>query len=255
MTGFADGSRTQDLALLERPASAGGRGGRRLVVVACDRRRRLFRAEAPRRRLQSRRRLRPAEAGGEDGRLADVRTRPRAHPLLPAKHLDPPSARPSGASRRASCSSSSRSSSRAASTSWTRTGLSTRSTPARATRVEAQDRHPERVVARLLATAACSPSTSSPSRRWRFARTAREQGAVAAPAARAQRVIAARPRREGDLRLRVRRHLRPRREDGQDAGPSHRGRGEGRPGVRQGHRSSPTTTRARCGRSTPRTGK
>ena len=65
---------------------------------------------------------------------------------------------------------------------------------------------------------------------------ARQQGAVAPSAARAQRVLAARPRRQGDLRLRVGGHLRPRREDRQDQMDRVNGRPrEGRPGVQRRH--------------------
>ena len=123
-----------------------------------------------------------------------------------------------GASRRASCSSSSRSWSRTGSTSWTRTGRSTRSAPTRARSSGS---------ARSGSLNASSPAyCRRPAVRGQpraaagggaRAAQARKQGAVAPPAAGPQRVLAARPRRQGDLRLRVRRHLRPRREDRQDA--------------------------------------
>ena len=119
-------------------------------------------------------------------------------------------------------------------------------------RVEAQDRVPERIVARLLGRPPVRRQPRAAPGGGTRAAQARQQGAVAPPAAGAHRVVAAGPRGQGDLRLRVGRHLRPRREDGQDqVDREHGRRRQGRSGVRRRHRLRRPTTPARSARSTP----
>ena len=102
--------------------------------------------------------------------------------------------------------------------------------------VEAQDRVAERVLARLCGRPAVRRQPGAAPGGGASAERARQQGAVAPSAARAQRVLAARPRRQGDLRLRVGRHLRPRREDRQDELDGVNGGAvKGAPGVQRRH--------------------
>ena len=258
MTGSADGSLARDLALLERaPPACRGRqravvvvGGVALVAYLVTKRpgdvsnpdAAVPRAEA---------------AGAEDGRLAALRPRPRAD-ALPAGQAPRPAVPLAlrGASRRASCSSSSRSSSRARIYFMDKDGtFYALSADNGQGRVEAQDRVPERVVARLLPTAGCSRSTSSPSRRWRSSRTS--TGARCSGATRCR--AAASPRRSstagkvifgcesGDI-FALDEKTRQDEVDG-----AHRAARSRAPWRTTTAPSSPTTTRARSTRSTPGT--
>ena len=218
MTGFADGSSAEHLALLERrpPACAGRRRGR---WSSPGRRspHTWSRGDRPTSRIPPRRSTSRSASRRSPRRSTGpcTATTRRARATCRSRDWTRRSAPPCGASRRASCSSSSRSSSRGPSTSWTRTGPSTRST--------SDGGHIEwkRKIGTLNAS---SPAywdgrlfavNLEPQQAVALERTRREQGALATPAARPQRVLAARPQRQGDLRLRVRRHLRPRREDRQ----------------------------------------
>ena len=237
MTSFADGSHPQHLALVERaPARARGRGVRRRRGRRRDRR--LPRPQAPRRRLQPERGLPRAPAEDrEDRRLAALRLQRRAHQVPAVEAPRPPVSLLAVElpGRKAPRVPADRRQGDDLLHGQGRDVLRPRR-PQGAHRVEAQDRLAERVISRLLARAPLHREPRAAAGRGPR-REQEGQGAVAPPASRAQRVLAARPRPQGDLRLRVGRHLRAQRQQGaHEVDCAHRGRGEGGARLRPRHR-------------------
>ena len=156
-------------------------------------------------------------AGDQDGGLAALRPRPRAHPL-PAGQEPEPALRLLGvelSGGQAARVPADRGQGPDLLHGQGRDVLRAQHRQGQG-RVEAQDRVAERVRARLLRRSAVRRQPRAAPGGRASPEAARKRRAVAPSAAGAQRVLAARPPRQGDPRLRVGGHLRPRREDRQD---------------------------------------